>query len=129
MATKKRGVSQSVKEAVAGAIRSADDVAQGVVDTVSGTLAAALRGGRQMTGEALGLVYETVGGAVQSVAQAGGDVTIAASGALEAVGEMSSTAAERVRKAVGGTISGVKVVLRKPVKREGREKRGSKPKE
>jgi len=42
----------------------------------------------------------------------------AASGALKGAGAVSSTAVEQVRKALTGTISGVKVVLREPFKGE-----------
>jgi hypothetical protein len=40
----------------------------------------------------------------------------AANGALKAAGEISSQAMQQVRKAVTGTIGGVKVVLKEPFK-------------
>jgi hypothetical protein len=42
----------------------------------------------------------------------------AATGALDAAGKVGSNAAEKVRNAVTGTISGVKVVLKEPFKSE-----------
>jgi len=42
--------------------------------------------------------------------------TAAATGALKGAGEISSTAVDQVRKVVTETISGVKVVVKEPVK-------------
>ena len=42
----------------------------------------------------------------------------AASGALKAAGQIGSTAVQQVRNVLTGTISGVKVVLKEPFRKE-----------
>jgi hypothetical protein len=46
----------------------------------------------------------------------------AANGAIDAAGEVGTNAAEQVRDAVAGTISGVKVVVKEPFRSDRKKK-------
>jgi phage-related protein len=78
MTREKKGIFESAKDGVVGAIRGVGDVARAAVDTVSGTLVSALRGVREITTEAAALIFDTVRGVIQGVAETGEDLAKAA---------------------------------------------------
>ncbi len=75
----------------------------------------------QVVGVQLKEMRETVE-AIAAAKEVGIDVTEAASaaatGAIKAAGEISASVGAQVRDAVKGTISGIKVVIREPFKKE-----------
>ena len=96
-----RDLAFQARDAIAAAIRGAEDLPGVEVEAVSGAMRHALRGGRPIGPELLGLVAETITGAVNAVAELGLPVDRAARpimiGALNGVRQSAVVTPETVR--------------------------------
>jgi hypothetical protein len=117
-----RGIAMGVMRDHGGGsdLRSLEQAAESVIRTtakLSGDLGHAARG--------------LVEGAIQGAKELGIDATeaaaTAATAATRAAAELGSTAGEKVREAVVGTIQGVKVILKEPFEGSGEPRIGRGP--
>jgi hypothetical protein len=91
--------------------------------TVSANAGALVKGAADVGGNIGGTARGAVEGAVDMARDLGVGAeeaaSAAATGALKAAGQVSTTAVDQVRKTLTGTISGVKLVLKEPFRSDG----------
>jgi hypothetical protein len=140
-----RTVSTTMADVARDVIRGAANVGGDIGSAAAGTMLGVLRHTRTLGQETAGVLRDTAGAIVRTTAEVGGDVGTAArsavegairgageigvdaaeaasataTGALRAAGDVSESAVEQVRRAATGAISGVKVVVTEPFRRDG----------
>lgn len=109
------------KGAVIGAIQGVGEVTRVTAGTLSGAAAAAVRATSHVGGDVASVARKAVEGAVEAGKAANLKAEDAASagaaGALGAASELGEAAANAVAKALSGTVSGVRIVLERPVRK------------
>lgn len=107
-----------------GVLRGTRVTGETAMRTISHTAGSAIHQTAELGGDLGGMAKGLVHGAVRGAAELGLDATqaatAAAQGAFDAAYEIGSAAAEKVRKALAGTIGGVKIVLKEPFRMGGR---------
>ena len=95
-----KNIGEVIKNGVAGVLKGTREAAVGIVDVVSATIVEALEG-------------------VKDVQTAAGSVVVGATSiVVEAAETIGGEAGSAIKKAVTGTISGIKVVVKGPFKKE-----------
>ena len=106
----RRGIFESVKNGVVGAIRGTGDVAKAVVDTVSGTLTHTIKGTGAVGTSLIEALSDVSRAAIRGTADVGGDLGAAAKGALvgtlRGTKETSAQALDTITTTTSGVIRG-----------------------